>query len=262
MCTYQTNSLPKYVALSYTWGPPQQDAIGYGPDDKVPVLVNGRPLPLFRNLGNTLKSLYRAWDFDDDVQHLWVDAICINQDDEAERASQVNIMDRIYRGAASTCVWLGEESRSQTTAPIFRNILNAASEDFAPYYHQYPSGTPPADVFWHSKGLPCPDDEGQWAPVRRLFQNRWFNRAWVIQEVLLSSNIYVSWGSTWMTWDDLGKMGLMGHVAKLGQHGALPALFQHLSGESTHPEPETQDWAAHDPVTSALHLWLNGHRYL
>ncbi|KAK3331172.1 heterokaryon incompatibility protein-domain-containing protein [Apodospora peruviana] len=38
----------------------------------------------------------------------WVDAVCINQDDEAEKSSLAQLMGDIYRGAESVIVWLGE----------------------------------------------------------------------------------------------------------------------------------------------------------
>jgi hypothetical protein len=38
---------------------------------------------------------------------IWIDSICINQNDLAERASQVQLMGRIYRNAHSLFAWLG-----------------------------------------------------------------------------------------------------------------------------------------------------------
>ncbi|KAG5807705.1 hypothetical protein H9Q74_007679 [Fusarium xylarioides] len=40
---------------------------------------------------------------------LWIDAICINQDDIAERNSQVAMMSQIYGSARCVVAWLGEE---------------------------------------------------------------------------------------------------------------------------------------------------------
>jgi hypothetical protein len=40
---------------------------------------------------------------------LWIDAVCINQDDKAERSSQILLMSDIYSIAGSTYVWLGNE---------------------------------------------------------------------------------------------------------------------------------------------------------
>ena len=43
-------------------------------------------------------------------RHLWVDAYCINQAHEAQKADQISKMDQIYRGAATTIVATGADS--------------------------------------------------------------------------------------------------------------------------------------------------------
>ena len=64
-----------YVALSYTW---QQQA------PSVPILVNGRMVLVSENLYPALLHLRKRG-----FTTLWIDAICINQRDLPERASQV-----------------------------------------------------------------------------------------------------------------------------------------------------------------------------
>lgn len=38
---------------------------------------------------------------------VWIDALCINQQDKDERASQVRLMGQIYSSAASIAIWIG-----------------------------------------------------------------------------------------------------------------------------------------------------------
>ena len=38
---------------------------------------------------------------------LWVDAICINQEDQTEKGHQVSQMRDIYKGADEVLIWLG-----------------------------------------------------------------------------------------------------------------------------------------------------------
>ena len=40
---------------------------------------------------------------------LWIDTLCINQDDIAERSDQVKLMADIYRNSKRTLVWIGKE---------------------------------------------------------------------------------------------------------------------------------------------------------
>ena len=53
---------------------------------------------------------------DEKYRVLWIDAICINQADIAERADQVQMMGEIYRRCESCLVWLGDHDESVTSA--------------------------------------------------------------------------------------------------------------------------------------------------
>jgi len=262
IATYPINDLPRYEALSYTWGAPQDGVGGYEYYDRIPILLNGSRFPIFRNLMEALGAIQLLWDFADDVQHLWIDAICINQDDLAERAAQVGIMDQIYKKASNTTVWLGRENRdTKPVVDIFKAILNVPPQDFAPYYRRFPNGTPPPDEFWHARGLPSLDDHESWAPMTRFFEHRWFSRAWVTQEVTLASKVTLLWGSQIITWDALGHIALAGWTARLGQMEALPALSRYLSGEDAEGAG-TDDRVIRDALVNGLQLWSNRHRYL
>jgi hypothetical protein len=39
---------------------------------------------------------------------MWIDQLCINQEDTPERNDQVSIMGKIYRGAAQVIIWLDQ----------------------------------------------------------------------------------------------------------------------------------------------------------
>lgn len=86
-----------YECLSYVWG---------SVEDKRTIRVDDAQLAVTRNLDGALRRL-RDPDLD---RILWVDAVCINQDDLEERANQVQIMAMIYAYASRVIVWLGEEA--------------------------------------------------------------------------------------------------------------------------------------------------------
>ena len=83
-----------YEALSYTWGDPGLP--------RVPCKVNNQDYAITANLQSVLKQIRKR----SNKRYVWVDALCINQDDLAERASQVQIMRRIYECAEQVIVWL------------------------------------------------------------------------------------------------------------------------------------------------------------
>ncbi|KAL6803366.1 heterokaryon incompatibility domain-containing protein [Trichoderma sp. SZMC 28013] len=88
------NDDPSFEALSYCWG----DAT-----DKLLVFCDGVPFPVTKNLESALRHLRQT----EDERILWVDAICINQDNIPERNQQVSIMKDIYRKARHVVIWLG-----------------------------------------------------------------------------------------------------------------------------------------------------------
>lgn len=50
------------------------------------------------------------------VSLLWVDALCINQQDMTDQASQVSQMDKVYGGPGIVCIWLGDSDHYSDVA--------------------------------------------------------------------------------------------------------------------------------------------------
>jgi hypothetical protein len=85
---------PVFSAVSWFWGDTK-------PGGRIK--VDGKSLEVPLNAINALRNLRDSVDW----KPLWIDAVCINQDDQAERASQILLMSDIYSLAESTYVWLG-----------------------------------------------------------------------------------------------------------------------------------------------------------
>ncbi|WAO96241.1 Hypothetical protein NCS54_01390900 [Fusarium falciforme] len=88
-----------YKALSYAWNN------GYATSDVILISVNGRAIPVGHNLYTALRRLRRP---QTSVQ-VWVDSLCINQDDVSERTQQVKLMRDIYQNSSEVVIWLGEK---------------------------------------------------------------------------------------------------------------------------------------------------------
>jgi hypothetical protein len=96
-CELRTVSLrndPAFEALSYTWG---------DPNPKDTISVNGHPFEVTVNLELALRALREP----QRPRVLWIDAICINQNDTDEKNIQIPLMGEIYRTASQVVVWLG-----------------------------------------------------------------------------------------------------------------------------------------------------------
>ena len=85
---------PAYDALSYVWGPP---------DFSETITVDGRDCGITTSLDSALRRLRDRFT----TRVLWVDQICINQDDLVERSSQVLLMGKLYSTADNVVAWLG-----------------------------------------------------------------------------------------------------------------------------------------------------------
>ncbi|KAL8866881.1 MAG: hypothetical protein Q9174_006021 [Haloplaca sp. 1 TL-2023] len=109
---------PIYEALSYVWGNSIQEDDDAEPDN-VPRLekpgairLNGHVVMIGQNLHSALQHLRKAVN----DRALWVDALCIDQDNMYERGRQVRIMDGTYAKAVSVLAWLGEDDEDTLLA--------------------------------------------------------------------------------------------------------------------------------------------------
>lgn len=159
-------STPKtsFEALSYVWG---------NSKDTVNIEVEGELTPVTKNLEAALRHLRT----ENEIRDLWVDAICINQNDNDERTHQVGMMDVIYQDAQRVIAWLGIERNTDT----FELISNVARDP---------------DRHWDVKQNPDANDNiapGVFTLFAFLKGTEWFQRIWTVQEaVLAKSIIYIS----------------------------------------------------------------------
>ncbi|KAK4124701.1 HET-domain-containing protein [Parathielavia appendiculata] len=204
-----TDSL-SYTALSYTWGKDPTTThsifvvgskIAHGNQAKQPELVNVQSrLAITKNLHITLVHLRD----EREKVVLWIDQVCINQEDGTEKGAQVQLMGRIYAEARQVLVWLGpEEDGSDEVMDAWRVIgQDARNLEMEKYYtlEKWPA---------LSKMIYDPDLEDALTqeyqnmleramnvliPLIRdgrlwkWFCRPWFGRAWVVQEFCLCDN--------------------------------------------------------------------------
>ena len=105
-CKMNTVSLDDhapYQALSYCWGSPNRS---------VTLRCNGYKLKISPNLAAGLRRLnaYAGEARRTRPPCFWVDQICINQEDHAERTQQVRMMRSIYQQSTHTIIWLALEN--------------------------------------------------------------------------------------------------------------------------------------------------------
>lgn len=150
-----------YEALSYTWADESGDAT-----PRRIIQLGRRPFLITMNCENALRRLRREYV----TRNVWVDAICIDQTNVSERGHQVQLMPKIYSGAQTVLIYVGEAADG--------------SDELI-------SGMVPG-VWTHP-----------WAPTRQLkffFDRRYFHRIWVLQEVALARRAELICGGSHISW--------------------------------------------------------------
>lgn len=162
----------EYTALSYCWG-----------EQTYPRLLecNGFDYSITENL---FAALQRLRDPRREI-HLWVDAVCINQHDDAERSRQVASMLTIFRKAATVVVWLGEHG--QYTELAFR-VLRVGAQL---------TGNNVADHSPACQRAVRHAVEG----LQNIASQPWFRRVWVKQEVWAAQAVVLLCGHSQCQWE-------------------------------------------------------------
>jgi hypothetical protein len=165
--------IPEYEALSYVWGPPKNPKNIY---------IDGSTIAVTRALAEALPYLrYKV-----QPRTLWIDAICVNQEDLEERGGQVEKMAALYTCAKRVIVWLGPESTDsdlglQTMESLSTKISFDIEKDLA--YPPIQTGVP-----WTAQDPIIPYDEQAIKAVISLLKRPWFERLWIVQEIRLANN--------------------------------------------------------------------------
>lgn len=188
-------SPPPYTALSYQWG---------NKDDTVPILVGGLTFLATRNLENALRCLRVRGN-----ELVWADAICINQNDIAERGEQINRMGAIYQCAESVVAWLGDSTDVQNYVfPLLKRIHDTSptlarferpmfSKPTPALQRRIDYGNGSSVKIGANGALFYPedhDDDFNWQPMAEFFKIPYWKRAWIIQELAFGQDLQLLCG--------------------------------------------------------------------
>ncbi|KAH8805402.1 heterokaryon incompatibility protein-domain-containing protein [Xylogone sp. PMI_703] len=205
----------KYTALSYYWG-------NDGPGLPITLMNYQTVTEPLLSLNMTRQVLHnfqksRPWKpkgtfyvranlyaalrhFRDEKQEvtMWIDALCIDQEDDNERTRQIKQMHEVYSQAEEVCVWLGDGSEEGSPDPkacfkFLKRILDLKKLDILlndlREYETSGFQNPPRAV------KKCIN-------IVNLMWNKWFSRRWVIQELALARKASVHYGNKKIPWVD------------------------------------------------------------
>ncbi|KAJ2903052.1 hypothetical protein MKZ38_010472 [Zalerion maritima] len=157
--TYHDHDCPEYETVSYSWGGEDGDST-----QTEPVFV-GEHWDVMLQTKNCA-ALLRHLRPRRGVRLLWVDAICINQDNIREKETQVAKMASIYSRSLRVVVYLGND---------------AVWEPEGRFRRRY-------DLFELSRLLNGSGDPETQLDLPNLLRRRYFSRVWIIQEMILPKN--------------------------------------------------------------------------
>ncbi|XPS81545.1 hypothetical protein M3J09_013476 [Ascochyta lentis] len=246
-----TNPTPDYRALSYTWGPPSPS---------YEIYINGRLLIVRLNLYEFLltfrKRLYKfrgGESYEDELQWLWIDQICIDQSVIEERNHQVRMMSSIYKRATYVYVWLGSSDERTEAA------MQTVKSGFRRYHdNKYTLATKARHRSGIEKSSPIGRVQemkaGSIEALRRFFQNPYWKRLWIVQEVMLARYIRIMCGDTLLSWEELRRFcvsgrsylppdatsGIPAQVVWLAEHALSAKEYSYISLLRTFSKTECQ----------------------
>jgi hypothetical protein len=197
-CNFQTFNLddcPFYIALSYTWGERSPTS---------EIFLDGVSFSVRENLSNALRAiLHRISTGELEVSLLlWVDDLCINQEDRQERSHQVNLMSCIYANAELVLIWLGEEAEdSHLVMEFLENI-----PDDPP--HQRDEKTLLDFLNEQLSG------QRVFNAILAFCNRSYWKRLWIQQEIVLASTILVLCGSTSYSREKIERLTSLRHKCR------------------------------------------------
>ncbi|MCJ1457088.1 hypothetical protein MMC28_007454 [Mycoblastus sanguinarius] len=177
---------PPYVSISYTWGDPTATHQIHCSNGQVLGLTTNADI-LLCNLPDSCRGHY-----------LWLDSLCIDQGNVLEKNHQVRLMKAIYSKAASVFVWLGEPTEDSDIKVA--DLINRIHRD---------TRLPPMEALsdrQRSAAVAQFSDfvtqvlPSEWTALKSLLRQPWFTRLWVIQEVALSLDVNVGYGTRTIPW--------------------------------------------------------------
>ncbi|KAK5657424.1 hypothetical protein OQA88_2996 [Cercophora sp. LCS_1] len=157
-----------FHALSYYWGDSlEKFHISISGKGEIGGLVEAKI-----GISATLQKAIRRLRSRDKPLRIWIDAVCINQDDFEERAQQVAMMGTVYSELDTITQAEEWHSFGYTREVFYRHRISASFDALAT---EAAGGSDPHFTFF----------------MQTFFYHPWFQRVWVVQEAILSPNTVV-----------------------------------------------------------------------
>ncbi|KIV76967.1 hypothetical protein PV11_08811 [Exophiala sideris] len=214
---FELKAAPRYRALSYYWGSSSLTRA---------ICIGGRVRPLHDNLWQFLDQMVT----DGHLGYYWTDALCIDQANVHERNHQIGYMGDIYSLASEVIIWLGRAESTTSGMWLLADSYRYGKDKMkVPYgfnkqkrfvevvqkskvfntmLHHTPCSIRELDcgivVQHHRRAKVIKYKLAQ--AVLDLLNLPYWNRLWILQEVMLARTATVSCGASSVPFDYLVKL--------------------------------------------------------
>ena len=178
LCESEIDESKDYHAVSYAWGAP----------------IFNRRIYSAQGFLDITESLFEALL---QLRHrreyglpglLWIDAICINQQDLDERSQQILLMDKIFGRSNPACVWLGPETAMD--GRIF-GFIRRFADDYWTLVEEVCDSEEGMNAVFDQILASDPDNHDNCEALTKLLERSWFLRAWTFQEMISAPKAFV-----------------------------------------------------------------------
>lgn len=176
-----------FQAISYTWGNAELSHSLWTPEGSIKITAS-------------LYSTMRCLRHEKQPLVLWADIVCINQSDKEEKSEQIRLLPQVYQRATCVLVCLGDDSKGDNAMETLMQVR--VNDALATLGEEWPKDLAQMPPSWKKRGIPPPDD-AIWADIGALFERPWFERVWIIQEVVVATSVRVVCGKWMIDWNDL-----------------------------------------------------------
>lgn len=177
LAAFSLNDAPKYNALSYCWT--EKEAC-------CEISINGRAFKVRPHLYAYLNLMVKEqhWDW------IFIDAICINQEDDAEKIHQIKLMGQVYSKASKVIAWIsGDQTYTNDCAMLRGQLGETASLDHLVNDFERQWDDPDCSESQWEEHLVL-----FWSVWRIFFVQKYWSRLWIVQELLLAHDLEIRAG--------------------------------------------------------------------
>lgn len=189
LITTEIEEAPGFIALSYVWG----DIIEIGT-----IEIDKEKFNITSTLQQALRNLRRV----SNGRYIWVDYLCIHQQDLDERASQLGFINEIYKSSQLVFACLGDMKEDHSiTFDLLANMMDSSCESWLSD-ENLTSDEQLMEIFIKEIRTlietPC-----HFENIRAVLKAPWWTRLWILQEAVLAKSLVLFTGVSSIRWETL-----------------------------------------------------------